>query len=59
MDKYYSNPRTEELRSWRKHVDREPLDEGLWMADQTEYALGCEYCERAMPCRHCIGDEDE
>jgi hypothetical protein len=35
-DRYYSNPRTEELSTWWKHLDREPLDEGLWMHDPTE-----------------------
>jgi hypothetical protein len=35
-DKFWTNPRTEELRDWRKHLDREPLDEALWMHDPTE-----------------------
>jgi hypothetical protein len=35
-DRYWTNPRTEELRSWWKHLDRDRLDEGLWMADPTE-----------------------
>ena len=35
-DRYWTNPRTEELRNWRKHVGREPLDEALWMHDPTE-----------------------
>jgi len=35
-DKYYTNPRTEELRYWWKYLDREPLDEGIWMHDPTE-----------------------
>ena len=35
-EKYYSNPRTEELRNWWKYLDREPIDEGIWMADPTE-----------------------
>jgi hypothetical protein len=35
-EKYYSNPRTEELRNWWKYLDREPIDEGIWMHDPTE-----------------------
>jgi hypothetical protein len=35
-EKYYTNPRTEELRYWWKYLDREPLDEGIWMHDPTE-----------------------
>jgi len=35
-EKYYSNPRTEELRNWWKYLDREPIDEGIWMHDSTE-----------------------
>jgi hypothetical protein len=35
-DKYWTNPRTEELRHWWKHLDREPLDEAFWMYDPTE-----------------------
>jgi len=35
-DKYWTNPRTEELRQWWKHLDREPLEEAYWMWDPTE-----------------------
>jgi hypothetical protein len=35
-EKYYSNPRTEELRNWWKHLDREPIDEAIFMHDPTE-----------------------
>ena len=35
-DLFWTNPRTEELRQWWKHLDREPIDEGIWMADPTE-----------------------
>ena len=35
-DRFWTNPRTEELREWRKHLDREPLKEAYWMWDDTE-----------------------
>jgi hypothetical protein len=35
-DKFWTNPRTEELRQWWKHLDREPLEEAYWMYDETE-----------------------
>jgi hypothetical protein len=35
-EKYYSNPRTEELRNWWKYLDREPIDEAIFMHDPTE-----------------------
>ncbi len=33
---FWTNPRTEELRNWRKHLDREPIDEAIFMHDPTE-----------------------
>ena len=33
---YWTNPRTEELRNWQKHLDREPIDEAIFMHDPTE-----------------------
>ena len=35
-DRFWTNPRTEDLRQWWKHLDPEPLDEAYWMHDPTE-----------------------
>jgi hypothetical protein len=35
-DRFWSNPRTEELREWWKHLGPEPLEEAYWMYDETE-----------------------